>query len=375
MALPSASPPGFTDHTFKLNSNEGEYDLDVRVWPADPPPSGPAPFIVWTHGGGFLAGKHYNPLPWLFPAFRTRGAHVVSHSYRLGPQVRLDEQISDCLSAIAWCRTNLPLILGPSKIDVNRYVLVGESAGGHLVTSMALHLPSPGPKAVIDVYGPIDLFTMGIFEPAGSFPENQVKGKEATEWSEDEHEFTEEELETFLGDRDPKNVITTALSWKEQEVISDDDLRKRWGAPGFEYSRRIRLQAELHIWRQSRRGPGGMLKGVIHPEGFADQREVEKFVESVSPLRVLLRRIKDGKGGGMVYPPTAILHGSGDFHVPIEQSYALAAALKGAGVPVVESYAEGEEHCFDFRFTSADVPGWNEYIQPIVDFVNVHMND
>lgn len=43
-ALPPAAPPGFTDHTFRSSSGT---ELAVRVWPADPPVSGPAPFVIW----------------------------------------------------------------------------------------------------------------------------------------------------------------------------------------------------------------------------------------------------------------------------------------------------------------------------------------
>lgn len=42
--LPPAAPAGFTDHTFKSSSG---VELAVRVWPADPPVSEPAPFVLW----------------------------------------------------------------------------------------------------------------------------------------------------------------------------------------------------------------------------------------------------------------------------------------------------------------------------------------
>ncbi|KAK0728771.1 Alpha/Beta hydrolase protein [Lasiosphaeria miniovina] len=350
-------PPGFSDHDFRSSSGT---DLGVRVWPADPPVSGPAPFVVWTHGGGWLGGYHFVPLPWMVPGWRQRGYHLVSHNYRLGPQTRLDDQLADSLEAVAWCRANLQSILGPSAVDVNRYVLCGESAGGHLVTLMALHLPDPQPRAVVDVYGLVDFLA---FQVLGAPPQDDA----ATGLAPWDGEFSEEELEVFLGDRDPAKILTDALPWAVTDV-SEDELSRRWGTD-FRFSRRIRLQTEAHMYRSLRRKGTGLLKAVMHPEKFATEEELTAFVHSMSPFRVLQDEAAKGR---KTYPPTAFLHGSGDTDVPIEQSYALAAKLKEMGVPVIERYEDGEPHVFDQKYTSPEVPGWDTTIQPILEFVDKH---
>lgn len=375
---PRPAPPGFTDHKFMSSSGT---ELDVRVWPADPPVTSPAPFVVLTHGGGLLGGHHFTPPPWTFAGFRQQlGYHLVSHSYRLAPQARLDEQLADCLDAIAWTRTNLPSILGADKVDTTRYVLYGDSAGGLLVTLMGLHLANPPPRAIVDVYGVVDFQSIMALD-------QQTRDGERQPW---QGEFTEAELEAFLGDRDPANVLTASTAWRERDEVSDAEISRRWGTT-FQYTKRICLQSELHIWRSMQpKGVSLLIKAAMHPEKFEDEIKLQEFINSVSPLQVLRQRQADGQ---TEYPPTAILHGTGDTAVPVQQSYYMAKILKEMGVPVIERYEEGEEHVFDNKYTvrfippfacskcpltrilcqSDEVEGWKTSIQPILDFVKQHV--
>lgn len=333
---PRAAPPGFTDHTFTSTSGT---TLSVRIWPADPPVSGPAPFVSLTHGGGLLAGQHYIPPPWPFPGFRAHGYHVVSHSYRLAPQARLDEQLADCLEALAWSRANLPAVLGEGKVDVDRYVLYGDSAGGLLVMLMGLHLKSAPPRAIVNVYGVVDF-------PGIMAAEQQAPEREAQPWT---GEFSEAELERFLHDRDPANVLTASTAWREMEEFDDTEFSRLLGTE-FRYTKRVRLQAELHIWRSMHpRGAALLTTAVMHPEKFEDEEKLREFSLTLSPLQVLRKRQAEGNDGG--YPPTAFLHGTGDTAVPVQQSYDMAKTLREMGVPVVERYEEGEEHVFDHKYT------------------------
>ncbi|KAK4160626.1 putative isoprenylcysteine alpha-carbonyl methylesterase ICMEL2 [Cladorrhinum sp. PSN259] len=360
--LPPAAPPGFTDHSFASTSGT---DLGVRVWPAKTPVDGPAPFAIWTHGGGWFGGFHFAPLKWMPAGLISRGYHLISHNYRLAPQARVDDQLSDCLEAVAWCRTNLPSILGKDKVDVDRYVLIGESAGGHLVTLMGLHLNNPPPKAIVDVYGLVDFLALPAFS---NYDPNH---KPISKWD-GSSEYTDAELDAFLSDRNPENILTDALSWNEQELLTEEQLSKHW-ATDFKYTKRIKLQAELHIRRTLTVSYEGLRKGIMHREKFATEEEFVAFVKSMSPLRVLRDELE--RGIKRKYPPTAILHGSGDEAVAIEQSYEMAKVLKELGAPIVESYEEGEPHVFDKKYTSPDVPGWETYIQPVLDFVNYHVKN
>ncbi|KAK4444041.1 putative isoprenylcysteine alpha-carbonyl methylesterase ICMEL2 [Podospora aff. communis PSN243] len=363
--------PPHTDHIVPLPGSGT--NLSVRIWPADSPPGNLSsssslalaalPFILWTHGGGFLAGSHFMPLYWLDIAFRrTRGYHLISHNYRLAPQVSLEDQLADCLHILGWLRDNLPGILGEDRVDVDRYVLAGDSAGGVLVTLLGLRLPMgavPAPRAIVDVYGAADFPAMLAMDRKEEAP---------AEWK---GEFDARRLEAFLEDRRVENVMTDALSWDEMEQFTEEELSGYWKSE-VRYMERVRLQAELHIWRSLHpRGTELMMRAVLHPEKLPGGREeLEGKVREMSPLWALRGYAEEG---GREYPPTAFLHGTGDEAVPWEHSQAMAEVLRGMGVPVVERYPEGEPHVFDRKYTSVDVPGWDEVIQPIVDFVVQHV--
>lgn len=332
--LPRRAPAGFTSHTFTTQHGAR---LSCRIWAASPAPESPAPFVIYTHGGGWLAGNHFAPLAWMDEGFRRRGYHVISHNYRLGPQVSVDVQLQDCLDAVAWCRASLPDIVGKDKVDVDRYIVSGESGGGHLATLMAHHL-SPAPRAVIDAYGVVyPEACWPIFRPIA------LPTERAT-WT---GKFSAQELYDFFADRDPNNVITDALWWDEETRLSESVLSERWETK-FKFTDRVMLQAELHRFRADIAGnPEAAVRSVrvgsFHEERFGDEEALKKFVFSVSPGPLL-----EGKKW---YPPTAFLHGTEDLAAPIEQSKLMAAKLREMGVEVLESYEEGGEHVFDQKYT------------------------
>ncbi|KAJ5626339.1 Alpha/beta hydrolase fold-3 [Penicillium lagena] len=354
---PRNCPPGFSDHSFKTDS--GVY-LAVRIWPADPPVDEPAPVVFYTHGGGWFAGNHFVPLPWMQPGFRQRGYHMVSHNFRLGPQASYEMQLQDSLDAVSWCRANLPSILGTDTVDVSQLILCGES-GGALLTGLMGHHLSPPPKAVILVYGIVD--PAAAWPIVAPVPENSGV---APPWV---GEFSDNELEEFLKDRDETNMLTDALWADEHKTSSEQVLSRRW-ATDFRFTRRIRLQAELHQWRSDIAARIGstvrsVRLGSLHAERFADEAALTAFLLSMSPSPLLETKTW--------YPPTAFLHGMDDRAAPLAQSQAMARRLKTMNVPVVESYEPNEDHVFDHKYTSSDVPGWDTYIQPILDFCNQHI--
>ncbi|KAK1750526.1 hypothetical protein QBC47DRAFT_438493 [Echria macrotheca] len=352
---------GFTDHTFPSSSGT---TLAIRIWPARDPTAGPRPWILWTHGGGFLGGSHHMPRAWIDPGFRHHlNYHLVAHSYRLAPQASVTDQLADCVESVAWCRAHLPALLGgDDKVDVDRYVLCGESAGGYLVTLAALHLPDPQPRAVVDLYGVVDLFAM--------FTHDRDADAEPEPWR---GEFAETKLRAFLEDRDRANVMTEAFAWIEIEMFNEAEMTYYWGTE-VRYTDRLRLQSEVHNWRMRHPRGNRLLRGaILHPERFGgDEKKVDELAAEMSPLLVLRKRLAEGKE--TKYPPTAFLHGTADVDVPLSHPKDMAAVLRQMGVPVVESYEEGVGHVFDQKYTGPEIPGWDKYIQPILEFVDHHVS-
>ena len=96
------------------------------------PPRGPAPALMFFHGGYWRAGSKESRR---FPAaaWRERGVAWVPVGYRLAPQATLDQIVADARDALVWLHRNaLDIGCDPQRIHV-----AGNSAGGHLVGMLA----------------------------------------------------------------------------------------------------------------------------------------------------------------------------------------------------------------------------------------------
>ncbi|KAK8048812.1 hypothetical protein PG994_010542 [Apiospora phragmitis] len=337
------APNGFSDHVFRT---EHGVELGARVWPApNTTGGGPRPFVTWTHGGAFVGGNHFAPLSWLVPGFHALGYHVVSNAYRLCPQVDLEAGIGDCVDFVAWCRRALPGILGPGRVDADRYVITGESGGGYMVTNMATRLPEPAPRAVVDVYGLVDLF-----DPY-NWLFDAVDQSAYPAWGSDKDAPLQQEF-------------------SEEKILSGEaQLAAAWQTP-FPFTERVRLQAAVHSYLSSTWPLGGRhwsaYTALLHPERFlasaaadgdnngddddqAVQEKVRVFARTVSPMQIL--DTEPYVGGAKKYPPTAFLHGSADVAVPLGQTERFAAKLRALGVETLVSVEPDEPHVFDQVYT------------------------
>lgn len=108
-------------------------DIAVRIYrPAWP--SGPAPTLVYAHGGGFvfcdldshdgLCRSFANLIP----------AVVVSVDYRLAPENPWPAAAEDVIAVAQWAARNADALGG----DAGRIVVGGDSAGGHIAATTAL---------------------------------------------------------------------------------------------------------------------------------------------------------------------------------------------------------------------------------------------
>jgi len=124
----------------------------------------PLPTMIYIHGGGWTGGtkeaRNVAILPYL-----DMGMNVVNVEYRLARVAQAPAAVEDCRCALRWVIQNAKQY----GIDVNRLVVAGESAGGHLALTTAM-LPAsagldrqcPGPDnlkvaAVVNWYGISDV--------------------------------------------------------------------------------------------------------------------------------------------------------------------------------------------------------------------------
>jgi acetyl esterase/lipase len=109
-----------------------EQTLEVHV----PAGAHDAPILVMVHGGAWIVGDKDNPgvIDGKLAHWGSQGAIVVSVNYRLWPAASPLEQAVDVASALAWVQRHAHEWHG----DPSRIVLMGHSAGAHLVSLLAV---------------------------------------------------------------------------------------------------------------------------------------------------------------------------------------------------------------------------------------------
>ena len=138
-----------------------KYDVYV------PKGDGPFSLVVWVHGGGWSAGSKDGAGPGLF--LLDHGYAVASINYRYSTQAVFPAQIQDCKAAILHLKANAKKY----GVDPKKVGAWGASAGGHLVALLGTandvaewepngkaSAPGSGVQAVIDFFGPTDLFAL-----------------------------------------------------------------------------------------------------------------------------------------------------------------------------------------------------------------------
>jgi acetyl esterase/lipase len=150
--------------------------LSLDVYPAPGACAGsPAPVMVWVHGGGWSIGDKARVGPKL-DLFHSLGYAVVSVNYRLSPRppkpddpdrVMHPDHVRDVAHALAW-------VSGEATgfgADAGRLVLVGHSAGAHLVSLVSTdprHLAEAGaPDGLVDCTVALDTATFDLTRFAG----------------------------------------------------------------------------------------------------------------------------------------------------------------------------------------------------------------
>jgi alpha-L-fucosidase 2 len=131
----------------------GKLTLDISV----PNGSGPFPAAILVHGGGFIAGDKRKYINFIFEPLSNAGFAWFSIDYRLAPKHRFPAAVEDVESAIGWVKKNARRY----KVDERRIVLIGESAGGHLV-SFAGTRDKSGVNAVVSFYGIHDFISRAV---------------------------------------------------------------------------------------------------------------------------------------------------------------------------------------------------------------------
>jgi acetyl esterase/lipase len=136
LTLPTSS----VAKTAVITVDYGPSRLDIH----DSAPGKRLPVLLYIHGGAWQVGsrKDVDAKPTFF---RDLGYLFVSADYRLGPFNKPDRQEADVAAAYRWVRKNIALHGG----DPSRIVVMGHSAGSHLIALTALRGDMPGVAGLI----------------------------------------------------------------------------------------------------------------------------------------------------------------------------------------------------------------------------------
>ena len=144
----------FTDVEFKyVDGVSLKFDAHI------PDGRGPFPAAILVHGGGWVAGDKQQYITYLFQPLSDARFAWFTINYRLAPRYVFPAQAEDVESAIQYIRASATKY----KIDAQHIALIGESAGGHLVSYVgARNRAESRVSAVVSMYGIHDFIAASI---------------------------------------------------------------------------------------------------------------------------------------------------------------------------------------------------------------------
>ncbi|HVZ64495.1 MAG TPA: alpha/beta hydrolase [Lacunisphaera sp.] len=276
----AAALPAVETFTYKRVGNL-EIKADVVRGRSD---GQPAPVAVWIHGGGLMSGERQRDSVHerrVADLLAAEGITVVAIDYRLAPETKLPGIVSDIEDALRWVRTDGPRLFGADPAHV---AALGSSAGGFL-TLVAGARVQPRLAALVSFWGYGDITSAWAVTPSTAPRHNKIKATRA-------------EAEACIAPSPVANAADRA-----QPI-----------GPYYQYCRRHGL------WSQA-------------ISGWDAHTEAGKFA-SYMPVQNL----------SPDFPPTLLIHGTGDTDVPVGQSEALTAGLAREGVEHRFIRVPGGEH-------------------------------
>lgn len=161
----SAQVPVTVESDVVYSRTNGSAMLADLAYPMD---ASDLPAIIYVHGGRWIAGQRDNPQGLQVAEWAGLGFFAMTISYRLVGATPAPAAYQDVQTAIRWVHAHA----GDYGIDPNRIYMIGNSAGGHLVSLVATLGEGPyeriggwedarsDVRAVISASGAYDLNTL-----------------------------------------------------------------------------------------------------------------------------------------------------------------------------------------------------------------------
>lgn len=164
-------PPGIAEQIDLAYGAGPDERLDVFYRDAV---TAPQPTVVWVHGGGFIAGNK-TAIAGYLKVLAGKGFTTVGVEYSTGYGSTYPRPIEQVIAALAYLDANASEL----RIDPQRIVLAGDSAGAQIAAQTALIVTDPDYAAEIEIAPSIDasqLQAMVLVSGAYDFLDADLEG-------------------------------------------------------------------------------------------------------------------------------------------------------------------------------------------------------
>lgn len=139
-------PAGVTAQT-GLSYDDRDPDARFDIYrPANVDPA--TPTIVWIHGGGFVSGRRQDITNYL-KILSARGFVVVNLDYTIAPEATYPTPVRQVNRALAYLSANADRL----RINADRLVLAGDSAGAQIAAQTATVITNPAYAQSVGIAG------------------------------------------------------------------------------------------------------------------------------------------------------------------------------------------------------------------------------
>ncbi|MCG2617983.1 alpha/beta hydrolase [Terrimonas sp. NA20] len=183
---PVEFPDGYTSKIDVVYTRVGDWQGRIDLY-LPPVKNGPSPVVINIHGGGWNKGVKESQTG--FNTFFRMGFAVANMEYRLTGRATAPAAVEDTRCALLYLIKNAKEL----NIDVNRVVVMGGSAGGHLALMAGLlgndhrfdvncaGIENVKVAAIIDKYGITDVWDWGYGKNVTSKSAAAWLGSKATD--------------------------------------------------------------------------------------------------------------------------------------------------------------------------------------------------
>ena len=245
-------------HVFDKKIQGRDSEIPIRIYQSVDEEN--LPVIMYFHGGGFVISSVETHDKICRRIARDNRAVVISVEYRLAPEYKFPIPVHDAYDATVWATKNADIHKG----DVNKLVVMGDSAGGNLATAICLmsrDLNGPKIKAQVLIYPTTDGHMS--CDSIDTYGEGYLLTKKTITWFVNHYQSKKEDLDSpylsMLLAEDLSNLPPAFVSTAEYDPLKDE---------GKKYAERMKEAGNKVVYKD--------YEGLIH--GFISMPKMSAHI-------------------------------------------------------------------------------------------------